>query len=99
MTSVILELLEAEGQGTYLHGTLCFPEWAPEVRKRVRGKFASASCTLSAVQLIVSALKGSVVAVPRHSLRADSLPKSQTIEMDGLASRIEDFTCVSLVTH
>jgi hypothetical protein len=42
MTSVILELLEAEGQGTYLHGKLCFPEWAPEVRERVRKQFASA---------------------------------------------------------
>jgi hypothetical protein len=99
MTSVILELLEAEGQGTYLHGRLCFPEWAPEVRKRVRDEFASVSCTSRSVQLIVSVPTGSVVAVPRHSLRADSLPKSQTIEMDGLASRIGDFTCVSLDTH
>jgi len=41
MASVILELLEAEGRGTYLHGKLCFPEWAPEVRERVRNRFAS----------------------------------------------------------
>jgi len=43
MVSVILELLEAEGQGSYLHGKLCFPEWAPEVRKRVQNRFAFAS--------------------------------------------------------
>ena len=42
MTSVILQLLEAEGRGTYLHGELCFPEWAPEVRKRVRDGISSA---------------------------------------------------------
>jgi hypothetical protein len=42
MASVVLELLEAEGRGTYLHGKLCFPEWAPEVRERVRNGFASA---------------------------------------------------------
>jgi hypothetical protein len=42
MASVILESLEAEGRGTYLHGKLCFPEWAPEVRERVRNRFASA---------------------------------------------------------
>ena len=45
MTSVVLELLEAEGRGTFLHGKLCFPEWAREARERVRDKFASALCT------------------------------------------------------
>ena len=43
MTSVILELLERAGEGSYLHGKLCFPEWAPEVRGRVQSKFMSAS--------------------------------------------------------
>jgi len=42
MASVILQLLQAEGRGTYLHGKLCFPEWAPEVRERVRNKVSSA---------------------------------------------------------
>jgi len=42
MASVILQLLQAEGRGTYLHGKLCFPEWAPEVRERVQNRFSSA---------------------------------------------------------
>ena len=42
MTSVILQLLEAEGRGAYLHGKLCFPEWAPEVRGRVQDRFMTA---------------------------------------------------------
>jgi hypothetical protein len=56
MASVILELLEAEGQGMYLHGKLCFPEWAPEVRERVRNTFASALCasTLIFIELRLS---------------------------------------------
>jgi len=45
MASVILESLQAEGRGTYLHGRLCFPEWAPEVRERVRNRFASGFVT------------------------------------------------------
>ena len=51
MTSVILELLEMEGEGSYLHGKLCFPEWAPEVRERVRSKFVSSSCASAPVRL------------------------------------------------
>ena len=42
MKSVILGLLEAHGRGTYLHGKLCFPGWAPEVRERVQSRFTSA---------------------------------------------------------
>lgn len=49
MTSVILELLEAEGRGTYLHGKLCFPEWAPELRGRVRSRLASTLCKLTPI--------------------------------------------------
>ena len=51
MTSVILELLEKEGEGSYLHGELCFPEWVPEVRERVRRKFVSSPCTSAPLQL------------------------------------------------
>jgi hypothetical protein len=51
MVSVVLELLEAEGRGTYLHGKLCFPEWAPEARERVRNKFASALCASTSILL------------------------------------------------
>ena len=50
MTSIILELLEMEGQGTYLHGKLCFPEWAPEVRERVQSKFVSTLCASAPVE-------------------------------------------------
>ena len=51
MTSVIMELLERVGKGSYLRGKLCFPEWAPEVRGRVQSKFMSASRALTPVQL------------------------------------------------
>jgi len=51
MASVILESLEAKGRGTYLHGKLCFPEWAPEVRERVRNRFASAFGTSALILL------------------------------------------------
>jgi len=51
MASVILESLEAEGRGTYLHGKLCFPEWAPEVRERVRKRFAYAFGTSTLILL------------------------------------------------
>jgi hypothetical protein len=58
MVSVILELLEAEGRGRYLHGKLCFPEWAPEVRERVRSRFASAFGTSTPILLDWNYIEG-----------------------------------------
>lgn len=45
MTSVILEMLEREGRGSYIQGRLCYPEWAPEVRERVRNTLRATLCT------------------------------------------------------
>lgn len=39
MTSVVLEMLEIEGSGTYIHGRRCLPGWAPELRDRVQNIF------------------------------------------------------------
>ena len=89
MTSVILELLETAGEGSYLHGKLCFPEWAPEVRRRVQSKFVSALRASAPVQL---RLMDSVAAIPGDSLRTT---ESQVLEMDGLASRIGNLMYVS----
>src|SRR3984885_14570918 len=42
MASIILELLQAEGRGTYIYGKLCSPDWAPELRERVWNRYTSA---------------------------------------------------------
>ena len=74
MASVILELLEAEGRGTYLHGKLCFPEWAPEVRERVRNRFASAFAYVSSKPAGSHryCADGAVTAADRHPSRPES---------------------------
>ena len=73
MTSVILELLETEGEGSYLHGKLCFPEWAPEVRERVRSKFVASSRASAPVPIEPM---GSIAAIPRHTLRPNAIAES-----------------------
>jgi len=93
MASVILELLEAEGRGTYQHGKLCFPEWAPEVRKRVRNKFASALASRTSVPILLDddcATRGT--AADQQSSHSESTIISRVSEADELASHIEELS-------
>ena len=92
MSSVILELLESEGRGTYLHGKLCFPEWAPEVRERVRNGFVSALCASVPNLLKTIVLTGRTTAVGRHPTPPESTAASQVHEDDDLASRVEELS-------
>jgi len=92
MSSVILELLESEGRGTYLHGKLCFPEWAPEVRERVRNGFVSASGASVPNLLMTIVLTGRTTAADRHPAYPESTAASQIHETDDLASRVEELS-------
>jgi hypothetical protein len=94
MSSVILESLESEGRGMYVHGKLCFPEWAPEVRERVRNGFVSALCASVApvpklLKTIV--LTGRTTAVDRRPAYPESSAASQ-VETDDLAPRVEQLS-------
>lgn len=93
MASVILELLETEGRGTYRHGKLCFPEWAPEVRERVRDRFASALCASIRILLNCNFAEGPVAAILQ---RPGPTAELRVPETGDLASRTEEITCVSL---
>ena len=96
MTSVILELLEMEGEGSYLHGKLCFPEWAPEVRERVRSKFVSSSCASAPSGYVpIKLLMDSIAAIPRRPLQPNMITESQALETDELAHRIGNLMYVS----
>ena len=88
MSSVILELLESEGRGTYLQGKLCFPEWAPGVRERVRNGFVSALRASVPNLLMTIVLMGRTTAADRHPAYPESTA-SQVDETDDLASRVE----------
>jgi len=92
MSSVILELLESEGRGTYLHGKLSFPEWAPEVRERVRNRFVSALRASIPNLLKTIVLTGRITAVDRHRACPESTAASQVQETDDLASRVEELS-------
>ena len=94
MASVILELLESEGRGTYLHGKLCFPEWAPEVRGRVRDGFVSALRASVPNLRVAIVLTGQITAVDLHPAAAypESTAVSQVHENDDLASRVEELS-------
>ena len=92
MTSVILELLEGAGEGSYLHGKLCFPEWAPEVRERVRRKFAFASCAWTLYSYIAIKLMDPIAATLEPLTK---MAEPRDPEMDVLALRVGDLMCVS----
>ena len=92
MSSVILELLESEGRGAYLVGKLCFPEWAPEVRERVRNGFVSALCASVPNVLKAIVLMGQNTAVDRHTAHPESTAASPVHETDDLASRVEELS-------
>jgi hypothetical protein len=95
MASVILELLEAEGQGTYLHGKLCFPEWAPEVRERVRNRFASALCASVPISVNCNCTEALDIAILEYS----SPPSSTTEpEVPEVAFHVERLTYVTSTT-
>ena len=89
MSSVILELLESEGRGVYLHGKLCFPEWAPQVRERVRNRFVSALRASVPNLLKTIVLTGRTTAIDRHPAYPESTAASQVDKTDNLASRVE----------
>jgi hypothetical protein len=89
MSSVILELLESEGRGTYVTGKLCFPEWAPEVRERVRDGFVSTLCASVPNLLKAIVLTGRNTAV-EHPAYPESTAASQVHETDDLAPRVEE---------
>lgn len=87
MTSVILQLLEAEGRGAYLHGKLCFPEWAPEVRGRVQDRFMTALRESAQLPDGYCTDRTPTAAV-RHPSHPEPTPKSQAPETSDLPSRI-----------
>jgi hypothetical protein len=91
MSSVILESLESQGRGTYVHGKLCFPEWAPEVRERVRNGFVSVlrASALNLLKMIV--LTGRTTAVDRRPAYPESSAASQ-VKIDHLASCVEQLS-------
>jgi len=84
--------LESEGRGTYLQGKLCFPEWAPEVRERVRNGFISALRASVPNLLKMLVLTGRTTAVDRHPAYPESTAAPQVDETDDLASRVEELS-------
>ena len=90
MSSVILDLLQSEGRGTYLQGKLRFPEWAPEVRERVRNEFVSALRASVPNLLMTIVLTGWTTVVDWHPPYPESPAASQVHEPDDLASRVEE---------
>jgi len=92
MSSVILELLESEGRGVYLHGKLCFPEWAPQVRERVRNRFVSALRASVPNLLKTIVLMGRTTAIDRYPAYPESTAASQVDKTDNLASRVEELS-------
>jgi hypothetical protein len=91
MSSIILESLESEGRGTYVQGKLCFPEWAPEVRKRVRNGFVSALRASVPNLLKMIVLTGRTTAVDRRPAYPESSAASQ-VKIDHLASCVEQLS-------
>jgi len=87
MTSVILELLETEGRGTYLCGKLCFPEWAPEVRESIRNGFACASAPIPLDDEYAATVQDT--AVDQRSY-PESTTSSQVSEADNAMSHTEE---------
>jgi hypothetical protein len=58
MASVILELLEIVGSGTYTRGKLVLPDWAREVRERVRRRLMLAWRALTPIMLHCNSTEG-----------------------------------------
>jgi len=89
MTSVILELSKTEGRGTFVCGKICFPEWAPEVRQRIRNRFASALRALVPIALGDDcAVTGHDTTDDQQSSCPDPTTPLQVSEADDLVSRI-----------
>lgn len=84
MTSVILEMLETEGRGSYAQGKLCYPEWAPEVRERVRNTLRATSRTsmqsfrssIHPFDLVVTVAARDVTALGSDAKDQPSIPRT-----------------------
>ena len=89
MASVILELLETVGMGTYTRGALCVPKWAGEVREKVRRRFMSIAFA-SIGELITNDPAESATAASARIQELEAELAAKAEQIDNLERRLDN---------